>query len=260
MSILGPVSARLGGGVAVNVSGDFPFEDDITVTLTGLPAGPLAFPLYIRVPSWAVAATVAVNGGAPAPVGGANGTMLRVSWGAAAGPTATVTLATNPAIRVAPWYAGALAVSRGALVYALRLEENFDVTWHAPLEPRAVDYVVAAPGCVLSPAAPNCSAPFNVALVVADANDPAASFAFARTGPTPPTPFAGGLWGASNLRITASARPVAAWGLASNAAAPPPPSPVDCSAPGACGEARTVTLVPYGSTHLRMTELPWTQG
>jgi hypothetical protein len=64
--------------------------------------------------------------------------------------------------------------------------------------------------------------------------------------------------GASNLELTATVRSVAAWGVSLGAAAPPPASPVDCSAPGSCGEPYTATFVPYGATHLRMTQLPWT--
>jgi hypothetical protein len=56
-------------------------------------------------------------------------------------------------------------------------------------------------------------------------------------------PFAGGLWGVSIKRTTATAREVA---------------PRDCAAPGACGEPRAVALVPHSATHLRMTELPRT--
>jgi len=258
VSILGPVSARLASGVTVNVSTDYPFSDDVVVALAGLPAGALVFPLYIRVPSWATGATLSVNGGAPQAVGAVNGTLLRVDWAGAAGPTATVTLATNPAVRVEPWYNGALAVFRGALLYSLRLDETFEVTGRNAGDARAADYVVSTPGCDLSPAAPNCSAPFNVALVIDDAAAPAAGFAFSRTGPSPPVPFAAGPWGASNLELTATVRQVAAWGLASNAAAPPPASPVDCSAPGACGAPYLATFVPYGATHLRMAELPFT--
>jgi len=244
--------------VTINVTTDYPFDDDVTVTLSGLPAGAVAFPLYIRVPSWASNATLSVAGGAPAPVGAANGTMLRVAWAGAAGPTATVALATNPAVRVSAWYNGALAVFRGALLYSLRFDETFEVTARNAVDPRAADYVVSSPGCDLSPAAPNCSAPWNVALVVDDASAPAAGFAFSRTGATPAVPFAAGLWGASNLELTATVRSVAAWTLASNAPAPPPASPVDCSAPGACGAPYLATFVPYGATHLRMSELPFT--
>ena len=258
VSVLGPVSAKLPGGVAVNVSGQYPFEDDVTVTLSGLPGGAVAFPLYVRVPSWATAATVSVNGGAPVAVGSMNGTMLKVDLSGATGPTVSVTLSTNPSVRLVPFYNGALAVYRGALLYSLRLDENFVVTGSQPLDARVKDYVVSQPGCDLSPGQQQCTAPFNVALVVDDPAHPEQGFAFSRTGDVPYVPFAAGLWGASNLELVATVRQVAAWGVALNAAAPPPASPVDCSAPAACGPTFPATFVPYGATHLRMSELPWT--
>ena len=60
------------------------------------------------------------------------------------------------------------------------------------------------------------------------------------------------------VQLQAWARRVAAWGEALNAAAAPPLSPVDCAAPGACGALERVTLVPHGSTLLRITEFPFT--
>lgn len=260
VSSLGPVSATLAGGVAVNVSTDYPFDDVVTVTLSGLPAGAaVAYPLYIRVPSWATNATLAVNGRPPVAVGGSAGAMLRVAWGAGdVGPGAVAVLATNPVVRVEPAFNGtALSVHRGALLFALQLEETFVQTDAFPTEPRAVNWVVEQPGCD----APNkqpCGGAWNAALVVSNASAPGAGFTFSRVGGVPAYPFAGGRWGTSNLQLTAPVRSVAAWGVALGAAAPPPASPVDCSAPGSCSDVYTATWVPYGSTHLRMSVLPWT--
>ena len=254
---LAPVSASLAGGVAVNVSGDYPFGDDVKISLSGLPAGAVAFPLYVRVPGWATAATLSVNGGAPVSVGASNGTMLKVDLSGATGPTVTVILATNPAVRVESWFNGALAVFRGPLLYSLRLDETFANTTSAPGEPRAVDWVVSQPGCD-RPNGGSCSAPFTAALIVADPARAAAGFTFRRTGDVPAVPFAAGLWGVSNLELTAQVRLVTAWGVNLGAAAPPPASPVDCSKPGSCGEPYLATFVPYGATHLRMTQLPYT--
>lgn len=264
VSVLGPVSAvGLPGGAAVNVSGGYPFDsDDVTVTLSNLAPGAVAYPLYIRVPSWAANATLALaDGSGPTlPVGAAAGTMLKVDWsalGGPAGPAVAVTLATAPAVRVEPHFNGALAVFRGPLLYSLRLDETFVVTTSAPGEPRAVDYVVEQPGCD-RPNSGECAGAWNAALVAADAGSAAAGFTFSRTGPAPAVPFAAGLWGASNLEMMAQVRLVNSWGLALGSAAPPPSSPVDCSPSGACGDVYTATFVPFGATHLRISQLPYT--
>lgn len=245
VSVLGPVTASLPGGVFVAVTGDYPFDDDVVVTLSGLPAGPVIFPLYVRVPSWATAAEMAVNGGARFPVGASNGTLLAVDLSSAVGPSVSVSLFTNPAIRVAPFYAGALSVYRGALLYALALGENITVTRNYTGGAR--DYAITQPA--------NTSVPWNAAFVGASPEAIAASMTISRTGSPGPVPFGAG---ASPVTITAQVRTLNTWPIVDQSAGAPPQSPVDCSAPNACSAPYTATLVPFGSTHLRMASLPWT--
>ena len=243
ISMLGPVTATLPNGAIVTVTGDYPFEDTLTITITNRPAG---MPLYIRIPKWAAAASIAVNGGAAAPVGAAAvNTMYSVPIGGATGSTLTVVFATNPSIRVDSWYNGAIAVHRGALVYALQLSEVFGVLRSHGLNSKDYNVTQAA----------NTSTPWNAALVL-DPTNPEATLTFERTGPVPEVPFSSQ---ETSCVIHATARAVRAWGFARDgSAAPPPASPVDCSAAGACGDPVKVLLVPYGTTHLRMTEMPYT--
>ena len=242
ISLLGPATGTLPNGAVVAMTGEYPFEDDVTITLTKMPAG--GMPVYIRIPAWATAATIAVNGGAAMPVGaGAVNTMYRVPGVAAA--TATVVLHTNPAIRVDAWYNGALAVHRGALVYSLQLDETLTVIARHGLS--ANDYNVTQPK--------NTTISWNSALVVDPAN-PGATLTFERRGAVPAVPYAAH---ESSVVIHGTARSVAAWGFAADgSAAPPPASPVNCAAAGACGAPKAVLLVPFGTTHLRMTQLPYT--
>lgn len=101
----------------------------------------------------------------------------------------------------------------------------------------------------------NTTRAWNSALVIDPAN-PTATLSFARAGPVPALPFSSVTH--SNV-ITGTARAVTAWGFAADgSAAPPPQSPYDCAAAGACADAVPVVLTPFGATHLRMTELPWT--
>ena len=58
------------------------------------------------------------------------------------------------------------------------------------------------------------------------------------------------------VTITGTARAVLSWGEQINAAATPPQSPA-CANASACGAEIPVTLVPFGSTHVRMAVLPW---
>ena len=75
----------------------------------------------MRIPSWATAATLAQDGGAPAPV--ANGTFaLRRVTGAS-----VLVLELHPEVRAVPRAdsGGALSIYRGALLYALPLQEQW---------------------------------------------------------------------------------------------------------------------------------------
>ncbi len=40
----------------------------------------------------------------------------------------------------------------------------------------------------------------------------------------------------------------------------PPPSPIDCAEPAACGEVTTLRLVPFGGTNIRISVFPWYKG
>ena len=241
LGLLLPVEANAtlaGSGAAVRVRVDtaFPFEDTVRVAVAGAPAGGLPFDL--RVPSWAgAAAAVAVNGGAPQPAAPAAGAFLRLQLPEG---DSSIVLTLAPQVRLTRWFNNAVAVERGALVFALQLEEKVAVTreWGYP---NASDLNVTTDD------------PWNYALVVEDPTNPAASFNFTQRGPPSGVPWGAGV--AVPVALTAWARRVAAWGEALNAAGPPPPSPA-CAAPGACGPLERVTLVPHGSTLLRITEFP----
>jgi hypothetical protein len=239
LGLLLPVAANAtladGARVTVTVDTDYPFDDVVRVRIGGAPARGL--PFDVRIPSWATAATLAVNGGVAAPVGASAGAFFRVALPPG---DSTLVLDTAPAVRISRWFNGAVAVERGALVFALQLEETVAITkqWGYP---NATDLNVTT------------TSPWNYALVIADVANPAASFNFTRRGPPGAQPFGGG--DAVPVVLTAWARRVAAWGEELNAAAPPPDSPA-CSAPGACGDAVLVTLVPHGSTLLRITAFP----
>jgi len=236
---LGPVSATLPSGVFVNVTTEYPFEDDVTISISNIPAGGTSF--YLRVPSWATASTVSVNGGAPVAVGAANGTFYKMSL---SGASASLAFATNPVIRITTWMNNAAAVLRGGLLYTLALPETVNIT--ANYSQGSHDYAITLEGD-----APNAA--WNLALIV-DPAQPEASLTFARTGPVPAVP-----WSTKGrpVSITGMARVLPNWGLFDNLPDVPPVSPVDCSGSG-CGATVPVTLVPYGSTYLRLTEFPFT--
>jgi uncharacterized protein len=220
---------------AVSVSTLFPFGDSATVTVTPNTAGK-DVPVLLRIPSWASAATLSVNGAAPAPLTGSNGTFYPTST--VNGAATTFTLSFNPEIRLEPYFNDTVVVTRGALVYALWIGQNISVTSHNALG--SYDYAITA------------ESPFNMALVV-DRTNPSAGLTFNSLFAPTSVP-----WNSTAipLTITGMGRVINGWGVAQNAAVAPPSSPA-CASPGACADAAVpITLVPFGSTHIRMGALP----
>lgn len=240
----------LGGAAAVNVSvsTDFPFSDSLTVTVVGAPASGPPLRLLLRVPTWATAAsTLAVNGGAPQPVAAQPGSggfaVVPLAQGGAS-TVARLDIGTEIRVRQWPGANGGVSVHRGALLFSLRLDENVTITkqpW-LPAWPNATDYDVRT------------DSPWNYALVIPDLQNPGAAMTFNQLGAPGPVPFSPDSLPCS---ITAAARLVPAWTQARDAAGQLPQSPVDCSAAGACGPVVQVTLVPHGSTLLRISTLPF---
>lgn len=217
-----------GAAATVAVNTTYPFGDSAAVTVRA----PVGTPVRLRIPGWATGATVSINGGAR--VSARNGTFFLAPQPA---PTSTFDVDFAPCVRVEAFFAGSLAVYRGALLYALRVGEQVSALNKGPRGFN--DYQVL-----------NTSA-WNFALEV-DPAAPGAALSFSRSGAPGPAPFAG-----VTQVLRGRGRQVSAWALLNNSAAPPPQSPVDCSAAGACGDPVDVTLVPYGATLLRVAALPW---
>jgi hypothetical protein len=85
VAVLAPASVTTADGSTVTIATDYPFGDDATITAVAASAD---VPVYIRIPGFANAATVSVNGGAPSPV--KNGTLHSVT--ATKGKTTTIAL------------------------------------------------------------------------------------------------------------------------------------------------------------------------
>ena len=230
-----PVSAAT-PNATITVDTDFPFGDTATITVT--PTGGAPVPVWLRIPSWAAGATLAVDGGAATPLVGSNGTFFPTAT-RGGGQASTFVINFNPAVRVETFgLNGAASVFRGPLLYSAWIGQNISVLRSYAFDSKDLSV--------------QSTAPWNVALVVGDRANPGADLTFSRLAPPSPVPF-----NSTDvpLVITGRARVVSGWGLVQNAPDAPPTSPA-CAAAGACGEAFPITLVPFGSTHVRMAVLP----
>jgi hypothetical protein len=206
-------------GVTIEERTDYPFRD--TVTLTVNSARPATFPLVLRIPAWALGATVRINGQEQPNV--KPGEFFRVSreWKSAD----RVDLRFPMTVRTSTWFNNSIAIERGPLVYSLKIGESWNkIKQTGP----AVDWEVYP------------TTPWNYALVSGSwqvSEKPIAAQPFDAAG--------------APIEITAKARRLPQWTLVDDSPGPIPVSPVTSKRP-----EESISLVPYGAAKLRITAFP----
>jgi hypothetical protein len=217
---------------------EYPFRDTINLTVT--PARDTAFPLLLRIPAWTERATIAVNGEA---VSDAikPGTFFRLERTWKAGDRVALTFPMP--IRTTRWVNDAVALSRGPLVFSLKMGEDWrELTpstdgrpgMKNPAVPPAKDWEV------------HPTTPWNYALLLDMAQlsrsievkeRPIGASPFSPTG--------------APIELLVRGRRVPEWTMVEGSAGDPPASPV------ASREAiEPLTLIPYGAAKLRVTVFP----
>jgi len=220
------------GGVPVTVGADteYPFREDVTVTVTA--EREARFPLLLRVPAWAEGAVLTVASGPPEAM--RPGTWHRVERAWAGVTRLGLRFPMRPRITVR--YAGAVAVERGPLVYSLRLEEQWTrVNADRPHRELPHGDFEVRPG-----------SPWNYGLVV-DPERPEALLSFEErpVGERPFSPEGAG------VVAKARGRRVPGWKLEHGWAGEIAPGPNVSQEP-----LEELTLIPYGCTNIRVTEFP----
>ena len=224
----GPCAVRTtvrGAAVEVDVETEYPFDGAIQVVVrTG---SPVRFPLHLRVPGWAEGARLQLPGGEPAIVQPGTFAVVDREW---RGET-RLTLDLPLTIRAERRFNGAVALSRGPLLLALQIGEEW----------RQIGGTLPAADWEVLP-----TTPWAYALDL-DPADPESGLTVERR------PLVGGPFSPDTtpLVVRARGRRVPGWDLERGAAAPPPPSPVRSDEP-----LEALTLLPYGATGLRLGEIP----
>ena len=217
------VQATCGGQpVTVTVETDYPFAESIHMTVS-TPA-PTTFPLSLRIPGWCAKPRLSVNGEPCDTQPGAFSTVMR-EWS----DGDTVDLELPMEIAAERRYHDAITVTRGPLVYSLRVGERWErIRGKDPCP----DYAV------------HPTTPWNYGLAV-DPDDPQLKVAKKGFGELVFGPDC------APIELKAMGRRLPEWQLEDNQAGPLPQSPVRSEEP-----EEELTLVPYGCAKLRVTELP----
>lgn len=213
--------------VHIEVETEYPFDAVITIHVEV--SAPTRFPLELRIPEWAAAATVQVGEDEPLPAGAGRMHRIDQQW---EGRT-TIELVLPMRWRVERRYNQAATLLCGPLVFAL----NLDAHWEH------VDGELPHGTWETYPAAP-----WNYALAIVphtETLERSVGIEQFETGDRPFSPDG------APLRASVPVKVLAAWGVEHHAAAPPPMSPVRVT-----GKIERATFLPYGCTNLRITELP----
>jgi hypothetical protein len=228
----------IAGGSQVQITEDtsYPFEEQVRLHICV--SNSVAFPLVLRIPGWCNNATISVNGEAQSGMVARSFFRIQRTW--ASGDTVIINLPMPIQTFAGP--ERAVAINRGPLVYSLRIGEKWTVRTPDPRGLGFDEFEVHA------------TTPWNYALQL-EPDNPGAYLTFTNFAATPANPFDPA---EPSVGLLAQAKRLPEWtiGWRGTHAFEPPLSPVDSTNP-----LESVTLVPFGSQHMRVSWFPyWTGG
>ncbi len=224
------VTAPVTGGVMVSFveETNYPFEDTIRLKLSA--PSKVRFPLSLRVPAWCQNPSISVNGKPQAAVKPGQFAVIEREWS----PNDEVVLRFPMTVQTVTGINDSVSVWHGPLLYSLKIDESWNSYEKAALA--GFDSYEVTP-----------NSEWNYGLVM---DGPAQTAFSVKRGAMTANPFDPKQ---TPVNLQAKAKKIPDWTLAWNEhiSFDPPPSPVASSA-----ATETVTLVPFGSQMLRVTNFP----
>ncbi len=243
------VKAKVGKGTEVTITEatDYPFNN--TVKLTISTAKSVRFPLNIRIPGWADSVKINYRN-RNVVVTGTSFYRFEEKWNQGD----QITIEFPMKLRVEKRYNGAVSVLRGPLLFSLRMDKEYrsvKINYDNFAYKGSVDWEITP------------LSDWNYGLLLGNnlelsgmevTENPVGKYPFADEGDM--------IWSEDSLKyiqwtqkppvvITARGIKIPEWTLKDNSADVPPISPVKPS-----GDPERITLIPYGSAKLRITEFP----
>jgi hypothetical protein len=214
--------------VTIEQRTNYPFDE--TVTLVVKCARPVAFPLHVRIPGWTAGTEITVND-RPWPGLFQPASFATIQRTFSNGDTVRARFPMP--LRLRFWGPKAVSLERGPLVYSLKIDEAATQVFGEKTAPEF-------PAWDILPASP-----WNYGLKVKE-------FDIASQVTVVERNVSGFPWdpGNSPIELQAPAQRIASWIL------PEKTNPSLPSKPDGSGEVEMVTLVPYGSTRIRLTVFP----
>ncbi len=226
------VTAEVAGGTKVKFieETNYPFENKIRFTLRS--SGKVRFPLHLRIPGWCKKAVIKVNGEIwDEPAGNQ---VMRVNRTWSGGDVVELELPME--ISTSRWFNNSIAVERGPLLYALRIEEDWK---NVKGTDRYGDYREVRP-----------LSPWNFGLLEEAIKSPQTGFEVKINRNKKSYP-----WTLNNapIELVTKGKRIPEWQLYNETAGPLPYSPISYLKEQ---QPETIRLVPYGFTVLRVSQFP----